>query len=217
MKDGNHTARTSPATVIATAAIAAIVGFAAVYGTLGFNDNKSLTQGGEAAPAPSDGTRPRAKGLPTFVFKQTPEALADVTFVDATGAGRSLKDFRGKTVLLNLWATWCAPCREEMPSLDRLEKELGSDTFQVVALAVDRSGVDAARKFLDGIKVENLKVFADPTTKSGSALKVVGMPTTILIDKEGREIGRLPGPAEWDSANAKQLVREAIAGTAAGH
>jgi hypothetical protein len=97
-----------------------------------------------------------------------------------------------------------------MPSLDRLEKELGSDKFQVVALAVDRSGVDAVRKFLDSVKVTSLELYADTTTRSGSALKAIGMPTSILLDKEGREIGRLPGPAQWDSEDAKRLVEAAL-------
>ncbi|WP_295557352.1 TlpA disulfide reductase family protein [uncultured Hyphomicrobium sp.] len=208
---------TSFATVVALAALAALVGFAAVYGTLGRPDN---TAGSEtAAPAPKKETADasahrRAPGLPAFVYKKTPEPIGEVNFVDSTGAPRTLKDFRGKTVLLNLWATWCAPCREEMPSLDRLQQDLGSDKFQVVALAVDRTGLEAARKFLDGINVKSLALYADPTTRSGSALRAVGMPTTILIDPEGREIGRLPGPAEWDSEAAKHLVSETL-GTAA--
>ncbi|MCC7251490.1 TlpA disulfide reductase family protein [Hyphomicrobium sp.] len=206
----------STAVPIALAAVAALVGFAAVYGTLDRPDNTSLT--GNAAPAPekhAPDTRRRAPGLPAFVYKATPEPLADVNFVDGTGAPKTLKDFRGKTVLLNLWATWCAPCREEMPSLDRLQAELGSDTFEVVALAVDRTGLDAARRFLDGIEVKTLALYADPTTRSGSALKAIGMPTTILIDAEGREIGRLSGPAEWDSEAAKRLITDTLAPPAA--
>jgi thiol-disulfide isomerase/thioredoxin len=203
--------RTSTTAVVAMAAIAALVGFAAVYGTLGRPDNTSLS---ETAPVAAEketaDTRRRAAGMPAFVFKKTPEPLADVNFIDGTGAPKSLKDFRGKTVLLNLWATWCAPCREEMPSLDRLQQALGSDTFEVVALAVDRTGLEAARKFLGEIDVKALKLYADPTTRSGSALKAIGMPTTILIDAEGREVGRLPGPAEWDSEQAKSLITEQI-------
>jgi thiol-disulfide isomerase/thioredoxin len=179
--------KTGTTAVMALAAVAALVGFVAVYGTLGRPDNTGLP--GAAAPAPEKAvgeTRRRAPGLPAFVYKKAPEPLADVNFVDGTGAPKTLKDFRGKTVLLNLWATWCAPCREEMPSLDRLQQELGSDTFEVVALAVDRTGLEAARKFLDGINVKSLKLYADPTTRSGSALKAIGMPTTILIDPEGR-------------------------------
>lgn len=198
--------------VIALAAVAALVGFAAVYGTLGRPDNSSLSDAAGPAttdPGPAEARR-RAPGLPTFVYKIAPEPLADVNFVDGSGAPKTLKDFRGKTVLLNLWATWCAPCREEMPSLDRLQQAMGSDKFEVVALAVDRTGLEAARKFLDGIGVKSLALYADPTTRSGSALRAIGMPTTILIDAEGREIGRLPGPATWDSEDAKRLVTEAI-------
>ena len=93
-----------------------------------------------------------------------------------------------------------------MPALDRLQAALGSDKFEVVALAVDKSGIDGARKFLSDIKAEKLKPFADPTAKEGTRLKVIGMPTSILIDPQGREIGRLIGPAHWDSPEAKRLI-----------
>lgn len=213
MNDGNPPSASpkSYAAVTAMAAIAALVGFAAVYGTLGQPDNNGMTQSNDQPAEIREGSsRKQAPGLPAFVFKKAPEPLADVNFVDGTGTPKTLKDFRGKTILLNLWATWCAPCRHEMPSLDRLQAELGSDKFEVVALAVDRSGADAAKKFLDDTGVKALKLYADPTTRSGSALKAIGMPTTILIDTEGREIGRLPGPAEWDSADAKRLIAEAL-------
>jgi thiol-disulfide isomerase/thioredoxin len=217
MNDGTPTARAKkPTAVIAIAALAAIVGFAAVYGTLGRPDNSSQDVSlASKAEKSATAARRGAPGLPAFVYKDPPQALGEVNFVDGSGAARTLADFRGKVVLLNLWATWCAPCREEMPSLDRLQADLGSDKFEVVALAVDRTGADAARKFLDEIGVKSLKLYADPTTRSGSALRAVGMPTTILIDAEGREIGRLPGPAEWDSEAAKALVREALKETTA--
>jgi len=208
--------RTSTTAVIALAAVAALIGFAAVYGTLGRPDNTAVSEAAAPAKDAAEGRR-RAPSLPAFVFKKTPEPLADVSFTDETDTPRTLKDFRGKTVLLNLWATWCAPCREEMPSLDRLQRELGSETFEVVALAVDRTGREAARKFLDSIGVTSLKLYADPTTRAGSALKAIGMPTTILIDPQGREIGRLPGPAEWDTADAKALIASAIAAPAASN
>jgi thiol-disulfide isomerase/thioredoxin len=214
--------RTNSTRVLMVAAFSAVLGFAAVYGTLGRPDNGESTSVAQPAAAKVQdevnnsvsegaGTKGLSTGaMTTFVFKKAPEELPEIVFVDAGGAAKSLKDFRGKTVLLNLWATWCAPCREEMPALDRLQKELGSDSFEVVALAVDRGGIDAAKKFLDSIKVSNLKLYADATTRSGSALRVIGMPTTILIDKEGREIGRLPGPAVWDSAEAKRLVEASL-------
>jgi len=97
-----------------------------------------------------------------------------------------------------------------MPALERLQKELGSDRFEVVALSIDRGGADAAKKFLDQIKVEKLALYVDATARSSSALKAVGMPTTLLIDRQGRELGRLVGPAEWDSADAVRLIKAAL-------
>ena len=125
----------------------------------------------------------------------------------------SLASFKGKVVLLNIWATWCAPCREEMPGLDKLQAELGSDKFEVVALAIDKSGSAGAKKFLTDTKATRLAVFADPTAKEGTRLKVIGMPTTILIDELGREVGRLIGPAHWDSAEAKKLIEAQLSKT----
>jgi thiol-disulfide isomerase/thioredoxin len=174
------------------AAVAAVVAFAAVYVMLGRPDN--------------DG-RPAGKGaMTTFVLKKPPADLPDIRFVDGEGKETRLKDFAGKAVLLNLWATWCAPCREEMPALDRLQQELGSDRFQVVALAVDKAGLDGARKFFKENKIDALALYADPTARVGTELKAVGMPTTLLIDAQGREIGRLIGPAAWDSPDAKRLI-----------
>lgn len=195
------------------AALSALAAFAAVYVTLGSPDNapptvsSGQTTGEPSAKPSASGRNPLSTGaMTTFVFKPQPEPLPDVRFLDGKGEEVSLKDWKGKVVLLNVWATWCAPCREEMPALDRLQGELGSDKFQVVALAVDKSGLDGARKFLTDIKVEKLALFADPTARDGTVLKVYGMPTTILIDREGREIGRLIGPAAWDSAEAKRLI-----------
>jgi thiol-disulfide isomerase/thioredoxin len=145
--------------------------------------------------------------MAAFVFRKTPEALPEAAFQDGTGKERSLADWRGKVVLVNLWATWCLPCRKEMPSLDRLQKELGSDKFEVVAISVDRKGMEASRKFLDETKAENLALYVDASARMTSTFKVVGLPATLLLDKDGREIGRLLGPAEWDSEEAKRLIR----------
>lgn len=142
-----------------------------------------------------------------FVFKKTPAPLPEIAFTDGEGKPKSLKDWRGKVVLLNLWATWCAPCRREMPDLDKLQGELGSDKFEVVALSVDRKGIKASKRFLEQIKVKHLKLFNDATMRSSSKLRAIGMPTTLLIDAEGREIGRLVGPAEWHSDDAKRLIK----------
>ena len=218
-----QTPRTSFATYAWTAALAAVAGFAAVYVTLRGPDNANPpvtavavkatdaapSVGGTAKALPSGpGTNPLSTcHMTAFVFKKTPEAVPDTAFLDASGKERTLKDWQGKVVLLNLWATWCAPCRKEMPSLDRLQAELGSDKFEVVAVSVDKTGIDGARKFLDQIKVSKLGVFADPNIKLGTELKAIGMPASILIDRESREVGRLVGPAEWDSEDAKRLIR----------
>ncbi len=204
----------SLATYVWLAALSALAAFAAVYVTLGLSDNRgapapqaSAPGSSEPAPAVKSGRNPLSTGaMTTFVFKPEPEPLANVTFLDGEGKEVSLADFKGKVVLLNVWATWCAPCREEMPALDALQQQLGSDKFQVLALAVDRSGIDGARKFLDDIKTKSLAVYADPTGRKGTELRVIGMPTTILIDAQGLEVGRLVGPAHWDSPEAKKLI-----------
>lgn len=194
-------------------AIAALIGFGAVYATMRPKDNAtSLPDTVENAPKVAAATSQPAKGshMAAFVTKKTPEALPDIEFADGAGKTVKLSDFKGRTVLLNLWATWCAPCREEMPALNRLQQELGSDAFEVVALSLDRQGLEASKKFLDDVKATALKPYIDSTAKQGTVLKLVGMPTTILINKDGLEVGRLAGPAEWDSADAKALIRDAM-------
>lgn len=198
--------------------IAAVLGAAlvgvAVYLTATPDVNVVPVENGPSA-AQKDG---RAEALNTgavkaFVFKSAPEALEVVSFVDGAEKPVTLADFKGKTVLLNLWATWCAPCRHEMPALDRLQAKLADKPFEVVALSLDRSGVAASREFLEEIEAKNLKLYVDPTTRASKPLKVIGMPTTILIDAEGREVGRLVGPAEWDTEEAVRLISSVIDGS----
>jgi thiol-disulfide isomerase/thioredoxin len=206
---------------LATAAIAAVVGFAAVYVTFGRSDNaseSSAPQTKTAAPSapgpqalPKGGVNPLSTGhMSAFVFGSEPTALPAIKFQDAEGKERTLADWRGKVVLLNLWATWCLPCRKEMPALDRLQKELGSDKFEVVALSVDRKGAQASRKFLEETKVERLALYVDPSSRANTELRALGLPVTLLIDRQGREIGRLLGPAEWDSEDAMRLIRAVV-------
>ena len=148
--------------------------------------------------------------MAAFVKKTTPEPLPDITFQDASGKDVTLSSFKGKTVLLNLWATWCEPCREEMPALNRLQQALGSDKFEVVVLSLDRRGSTLRANFSTRSKAHDVKLYTDVTTKQGLALKLVGMPTTILINKDGLEVGRLAGPAKWDSQEAKKLIEAAM-------
>ena len=189
------------------AGLAFAIGAAAIYVT---NPRPSN------APSPAiDQTHkagvPAGNSLAGFIRKQSPELLPNVAFQNADAQPLDLAGFKGKVVLLNLWATWCVPCRKEMPALDRLQAALGSSDFEVVALSIDRSGVAGARKFLDSIGITRLKLYADPSAKLANEFKAIGLPTTILIDRQGREIGRLIGPAEWDDADAQTLIKSTLA------
>lgn len=142
----------------------------------------------------------------------TGEPLPPLRFLDMQGNETGMDKFAGKVVVLNLWATWCAPCREEMPSLDRLAGQLDPGEAVVVALSVDRAGTDRVQKFLDEIKVERLIIRRDPKAAAARELKVPGLPATLLIDRQGREVGRLLGIAEWDSEAAVAAVRSILDG-----
>jgi thiol-disulfide isomerase/thioredoxin len=148
---------------------------------------------------------------PNFIIHSAAKQVADISFTDERGRTLRLNDFRGKTVLLNIWATWCGPCRKEMPTLDRLQAHLGSERFQVVALSIDRGGASAVQKFYAEIGVRHLAFFIDATGRAGSNLALVGLPGTLLIDPEGREVGRLIGPAEWDSPEMIAFLETQIA------
>ncbi len=145
-----------------------------------------------------------------FVMHDRPRDLPDIEFANRAGETVRLADFRGRLVLLNIWATWCAPCRREMPTLDRLQAELGGPDFEVLALAVDRKGLDAVEKFYAELGLERLAIYVDESTRAARLLGALGLPTTLLIDREGKEIGRLLGPAEWDSPEMISFFRSLI-------
>ena len=208
--------RTSPLTYALLAGISGLFGFGGVYASLRSADrNKPSISASElqspVAPAAGLASNPMARGdMLTFVFRKMPEPISAFTFEDSAGATKTLSDWKGKVVLLNVWATWCAPCRREMPALDHLQRELGGKDFEVVALSVDRQGLAASKKFLDETKVTNLNLYVESTSKSIGLLHASGLPTSILIDRNGLEVGRLAGPAEWDSEDAKALIRSVL-------
>ena len=136
-----------------------------------------------------------------------PQAVPELRFEAADGETMTLSAFRGKVVLLNVWATWCAPCRKEMPALDRLADKLGDSEFEVVALSIDRAGMDPIRSFYDKTGIRNLRIYLDQDSAAMAALGITGVPTTLLIDTEGREIRRWVGPVEWDSPEIVELIR----------
>ena len=144
--------------------------------------------------------------------KSTP--VVPLSFQNAKGEPVTLASFRGKTILLNLWATWCAPCRKEMPALDALQSELGNKDFEVVAVNIDTRNFEKPKAFLEEIKVSKLGYYADPSAKIFQDLKAAGrafgMPTTLVIDSSGCELAYLAGPAEWSSPEALAFIRAAI-------
>lgn len=136
----------------------------------------------------------------------SPRVLPALEFVDGAGKPRTLSDFRGRTVLLNVWATWCPPCREEMPSLDRLQKALGGPRFEVVALSLDAGGAEEVKRFYREMGITSLAIYVDPGMRATAKLATPGVPTTLLIDAQGRELGRHAGPAQWDGEEAVRVI-----------
>ena len=164
--------------------------------------------GRKVADAPPAET---ASTLAAFIKHPVPKDIAAFTFADGTGAPLDLSHWKGKVVLLNLWATWCAPCRKEMPELAQLQKLLGSADFEVVAISEDLKGAQASAVFLKDSGAENLALYVDPKMAALNALQSIGLPTTLLIGRDGKEIGRLLGPADWASKDAQDLVKATLA------
>jgi thiol-disulfide isomerase/thioredoxin len=200
---------------IALAALAGIAaGVVGVYGIGNGSGNRESVVCREAT-ALAARIAPFARGEMAAVNVQTkPTPLTPLTFNRPDGSPIRLADFKGRTVLLNLWATWCAPCRHEMPALDALQAEVGGAAFEVVTINIDTRDPAKAAAFLDEIKVSHLTRYADPTAGVFQDLKkagkAIGMPTTLLIDPQGCELANLAGPAEWASADAKALITAAL-------
>ncbi len=207
-------ARRRRTALLAAAAIGLVAGLAAVYGIAGLARNA-----GDQACLPALKTAqniaPLARGEVAAV-KPADEALRvpALTFQDGAAEHRSLADWRGRVVLLNLWATWCVPCRKEMPALDELQAKLGGKSFEVVTVNIDTRDPDKPKSWLKHTGIANLAYYADPSAKVFQDLKsvgkAIGMPTTLLLDPAGCEIASLAGPAEWDSDDALKLVRAAL-------
>ena len=142
------------------------------------------------------------------------QPVPDIRFQDGDGKPLALSQFRGKVVLLNVWATWCAPCRKEMPALDQLQQKLGGAEFEVIALSIDSGGSAAVRRFYDEMGIRSLAVYVDASMEGTGKLRALGIPTTLLLDREGRERWRKTGPAEWDSPEIVESLRAKLRGGA---
>jgi len=216
----------SPAKYVIAAGIAAIAGFATVYWSLAPSDNGSSPASAPETAEPSAQDEEVVTGSPlqglntgamsAFVVRPKPLSLPDFSFDGPDGTKETAAALKGKVVLLNIWATWCVPCREEMPQLDALQAELGGEGFEVAAINIDKNGAEKAKRFLEETGAENLALYTDPTGKLFAKLKAVGMPTTLLLNAEGEEMGRLVGPADWASPEAKKLIEAAIAASENG-
>jgi thiol-disulfide isomerase/thioredoxin len=157
------------------------------------------------------GSQAAAEPPQNFLLREPPVAVPGLQFTDADGHARSITDFSGKVVLLNVWATWCVPCRKEMPTLDRLQAELGGPDFEVIVLSIDRGGAEVVKKFYAEIGIRHLAIHIDTTSRVGFALAAAGLPTTVLIDRHGKELGRLIGPADWDAPEMVGFLNSIIA------
>lgn len=161
-----------------------------------------------ADPATLEGLK--AGDMKKLQIHAEPKPAGTAAFTTMDGETRVLADWQGKTVLLNFWATWCAPCRKEMPALDAVQAELGSDDFEVVVVATGRNSVEGIERFFDETNIENLVSYLDPKSKLGREMAVLGLPITVILDKNGDEIARLRGDADWHSEEAVAILRAAI-------
>ena len=201
--------------------IGAAIGFAGVYGIGGLKRNATGDTACRAAVDLARKLAPLAHGeVAALTMATTPLRLPDLTFEDADGKPRKLSDWRGRTVLVNLWATWCVPCRKEMPALESLQAKLGGPDFEVVAVNIDTRDPEKPKNFLKEANLSRLAYFSDQKAKIFQDLKgigrALGMPTSVLVDGRGCEIATIAGPAEWDSEDAIKLITAALKPVAAG-
>ena len=203
------------AMVLAGGIAGVAVGLAGVYGIATLTRNA----GGDAACRPAvelaRKMAPFARGEVAAVnVAKAPLKVPPLAFNDATGKQLTLEHWRGRTVLLNLWATWCVPCRKEMPALDALEQRLGGPEFEVVAVNIDTRDAEKPKAWLKEVGVQKLAYYTDPSARAFQDLKSIGrafgMPTTILLDPQGCELGTIAGPAEWASDDAIKLIEAAL-------
>jgi thiol-disulfide isomerase/thioredoxin len=214
------TARRIPI-AIAAVLVGAAIGFAGVYGLGGLKRGSGGDSACAGAVELARRIGPLAHGeVAALTMATSPLRLPDLAFWDADGRPRKLSEWRGKTVLVNLWATWCVPCRKEMPALDSLQSKLGGKDFEVVAINIDTRDPEKPKNFLKEANLTRLAYFTDTKAKVFQDLKnigkALGMPTSVLVDAQGCEIGTIAGPAEWASDDAIALIKAAVKPVAAG-
>jgi thiol-disulfide isomerase/thioredoxin len=205
---------------IGAVVIGAAIGFGGLYG-FGALKQPAGDPACRGAVTLAQKIAPLAHGeVAALTMATAPLRLPDLAFADGDGQPKKLSDWRGKTVLVNLWATWCVPCRKEMPALEQLQTKLEGPNFEVVAINIDTRDPDKPRNFLKDANLTRLGYFNDPKAKVFQDLKgigrAVGMPTSVLVDGQGCEIATISGPAEWGSEDAVKLIKAALGAAAAG-
>ena len=170
----------------------------------------ALALGANAAFADTSALEALREGTMKKLVFSDPAEVSDVPFTDPEGGEHRLSDWQGKVVLVNFWATWCAPCRKEMPMLDALQAEFGGEDFEVVTIATGRNPLPGIIRFFDEVGVTNLPILLDPKQELARDMAVLGLPITLILNREGQEIARLRGDAEWDSDSAKAIIAALI-------
>jgi thiol-disulfide isomerase/thioredoxin len=202
---------------VAAVLIGGVAGYVGIYGLKGTSGDPTC----RAAIDTAKRIAPLAHGeVAALTMASKPLKLPDLAFEDSSGRRKKLSDWQGKTVLVNLWATWCVPCRKEMPALDRLQTRLKGPNFEVVAINIDTRDPEKPKNFLKDANLTALGFFNDEKAKVFQDLRgigrALGMPTSVLVDAKGCEIATIAGPAEWDSDDAVKLIRAAVGPAAAG-
>jgi thiol-disulfide isomerase/thioredoxin len=213
--DAGRLAKKRLALIVLGGVLGIVVGLAGVYGIGRLTGNAAADPACKASVEPARKMAPLARGEVAAVAVATaPKVLPALAFKDGNGAEKTLADWRGRTVLLNLWATWCVPCRKEMPALDALQSKLGGADFEVVSINIDTRDTDKPKAWLNNAGVHTLAYYADHNAKVFQDLKAIGkafgMPTTLIVDPSGCELAVLAGPAEWASEDAQKLVTAAL-------
>ncbi len=200
---------------VAAASVLGVALYGALYG-IGGPDGNGAAEACSAGVKTATAIKSLVGGeIAAFQMARKPVDLSQIPYTNADGVATTIGENSGRVTLVNLWATWCAPCRKEMPALDRLQAEFGGATFAVLPINIDTGDASKSRAFLKSIKTQNLALNTDPDMASFEAMKkrglALGLPVTALIDRHACLIGHMNGPAEWDSDDAKALIKAAIA------
>lgn len=185
--------------------------FALLYAGLALSANPVTASG--LSPADLEALSEMREGTMKKLAFIDPVDVSSTSFFDANGNEVKISDSNGKIRVLNFWATWCAPCREEKPALDALNKQLKGPDFEVIAVATGRNKMEAIERFNEEHNVTTLEVFVDPKSSAARSMGVLGLPVTVILDRDGNEIARLQGGAVWDDGNARKILQQIIDGT----